>query len=628
MCGVAGIFHRNDQIVDKRQIKSMIHELDHRGPDGYGIYHSDNIGIGHTRLAIRDLSSLGKQPVFSQDKQVVTAFNGEIYNYTELRKILEEKHGFTFFSKCDAELLPSAYQVWGLSMFEKLEGMFALCVWDRLNKKLVLARDPVGIKPLFYTDNKTVYFGSEIKAIRKVRNEIDKLCPTAIHQFMMDGHCGPNVSLFKEILQVSPGCFVEFSASKTEVTQFHKLSRDPQIMKNCDATAEFNSLWPTVIADVCQSDVPLGVFQSAGIDSCLITQELNKNHRDKIDQLYCATFSEAKYDEIKEFISEIYYDSSILNVVKIETEHQCEKTFREIVWANDGQIADSSSFAMHQLARHASKTNKVVLSGDGADEFFGGYSTYFASEVAQLINRFFPPGLARNLSSCLGAHIGAQRDVRSWAEIAIRFLDGISEHRDFYHGEWRKYTTDQDRQKLYGPNLKELNFVGSHSYFSESFSKFSGSLIDKCLLVDQSYYLPGMLLPKVDYTSMSNGLEVRVPFLDRRIIDLASKIHSKALMPLLSKNKAPLRSALASYQMSPRVTSKKKTGFNVPMAKILRGGLRRLGDDHLCNNVDQLSAYFNPDEVIKIWKQHQNNEKDNSYKIWALLTLSSICRRA
>jgi asparagine synthase (glutamine-hydrolysing) len=620
MCGIAGIFRRDGTPVDRRTLLAATRVLAHRGPDGEGTWLEGHVGLGHRRLAIRDLSDAGRQPMWSASGRVVATYNGEIYNYEELARELERERGIVLRSRCDAELIPNGYEAWGDGVFDRLEGMFAVGLWDTKEQRLVLARDGVGIKPLYVADNgRIVRFASEVKSFQADPEFVRVLEPSALHAYLAQGYVAPDRTLLRDVAQLPPGTVRTYDRDGRRERRFWQPERRPDIRRLSDALDAFESLWPQVVTGMLVSDVPVGVLQSGGVDSTLISLVAA---RGRAVPLFTASFASEAHDEVPlaQIVARTVGARHV--VVPVQREESAEATFRAVVRHTDGQIADSSAFAFFVLSREIRKHVPVVLSGDGGDEFFGGYATYRATRLAARMRLLIPASLARGVGRAampLSARSSAR--VSAWEALG-RFLLGMTAGEVEAHAEWRRLLQHDDAAALYGPELRGLGVGDPLDAYKQCLRNAEGTLLDRCLLADQRFYLPADMLMKVDSMSMAHGMEVRVPFLDRRVMDLAGRIAARLLDPVRGPHKLLLRRA-AQRSGAPRgILRARKRGFNVPIAGMLRGELSPLCDRLLRVEADRLAPFIDPAALRRMWREHAERRANHSYVLWAIMTLA------
>lgn len=620
MCGIAGFFCRDEKPVDPAVVRRMTDQLIHRGPDDSGVWVERNIGLGHRRLSIRDLSSAGRQPMLDPTGRVVVSFNGEIYNDQELRRELEQDFGFTFRTHTDTELLPVGYLAWGEGLFDRLEGMFAIALWDRQQQRLLLARDGIGIKPLYYFADKTkVLFGSELKAILASGHCAKKIDPGSLHTYLAAGFPGPGSSLVQGVVQVPPGTFLSFTKDNSAESTFWRPSRSGEIENLDQALDEFSHLLSAVVESQLVSDVPLSVFQSGGIDSTLVS--LTAKKLNATPPLFTAGFADASHDE-SDLAGDVARAAGLEHhVLRVDKDDDPVETFRAIAYHFDGQCADTGAYAFYRLCGKVRKHSTVVLSGDGGDEFFGGYDTYRASQVAEAMRPLMPSSLI-GLIGRAAYFMGASDESRlPFSAVASRFSLGLAAGGLNAHMQWRRLTPDFLLPKLYGKEMQ--SYVGTSPYIEYETCADGDyeSSLDRWLLSDQRFHIQSVLT-KVDAMSMAHGLEVRVPLLDRRIMDFAGRCSTKLLLPKNGPRKFLLRRATELLGAPESVLNAKKKGFNAPIAKMLRNELAPLANYWFLSNPDVLSPYFNPDAISALWRDHVKGKANHAFVIWPLLILA------
>ncbi|GBF27667.1 asparagine synthetase [glutamine-hydrolyzing] 1 [bacterium MnTg02] len=623
MCGIAGVFNRDGTHASQSVIQAMIDRIRHRGPDDQGLWHEGPVAFGHRRLAIRDLTPAGSQPFVSADERIVVTYNGELYNDDDLALELEKTTGYIRRTRCDTELIPAAYLAWGLSAFARFEGMFAIALWDRKERRLVLARDGIGIKPLYVRDDgKSISFASEIKALLADTSKSAKLSPPDVAHMLALGYPAPDRTLLEGVRQLAPGTILSVDATGTREHTFWRPKRTPVLQDRNAAKTEFLEIFREVVAAQLVSDVPVGVMQSGGVDSSLISMLLP---RDRQVPLFSVRFSEASHDEAKVAASLARTAERKLVWVDFPDSADVEDDFRSSVEAVDGQLADSSTLATYRLCRTIRQHATVALSGDGGDEFFAGYPTYRASALASRISPLCPKPIWTAAARFVQATSGVSNARLPLREKAYRFLSGLGHQAP--HAVWRHYLPSWKRHLLYGPQLAEDQHTDPFAGYADALKANNGDIIDKCLVADQTYYLPADMLVKVDRTSMAHGLEVRVPFLDRRVMEFSGRLSNALMLPSGGLTKRILRDALESLGVSSNIAQAPKRGFNVPMNILLSGALKPLASRLLDREADVFAPYLSPDGVRQLWREHSDGRRDEKYAIWALLTIGVWCQK-
>jgi asparagine synthase (glutamine-hydrolysing) len=620
MCGIAGILRLDGAPVDRRVLERMTRTLAHRGPDGEDIWVDAFVGLGHRRLAIRDLSPDAAQPMSDPGGRVWVTFNGEIYNDRTLRAELERDFGFRFRTHCDTEVIPAGYIAWGDALFDRLEGMFAIAIWDTQEKRLVLARDGIGIKPLFYAfDATAVRFGSEIKSLLADPDQPRDLDAEVVHRFLALGHVGPTESMIRGIRQVPPGSVVSFRAGDVRTDTFWRPERQPVLRDLDEAVDAFMPIWDRVIGDQLVSDVSVGVLQSGGVDSSLVSQSVARHGR---FPLFTASFDDPSYDETRIAAQVAQWTGLPHKPIPISADEAPGATLAAVVHHFDGQVADESAAPLLLLTRSLKQHSTVALSGDGGDEFFGGYLTYRVSSVAARWGRFLPTRLAAALGRRAYA-IGAQDETRLPAlTLLSRFLSGIAAGAHYAHAEWRRYLPAFLMPDVYGPALRPLIGQSPLSGYREAIDDAAGdTLLERCIVADQSYRLPGGLLMKTDAMSMANSVELRVPLLDRRVMEFSARCSIDLLVPGHGATKPLLRRALKRRGAPLDVVEGPKRGFNAPLASLMRGPLHEICDETFERSPELLGPYLEPGGVRQLWREHEARRRNHAYALWPMLTL-------
>lgn len=621
MCGLAGIVNFNGEPVDRQRIERMTQTLAHRGPDGSGTWVHGNVALGHRRLAIRDLSEAGSQPRIDEAAKLAVVYNGELYNDLSLRRTLGDAVGTRFQTTCDTEVIAPSYRFWGKDAFLKFEGMYAIALWDCENETLILARDPVGIKPLYFSlVGQSLRFASEIKAILALEDQPRKLAPESLHRFFGQGYPGPERSLVDGILPLPPGRVLVADRTGWRITNFWGPERQRKVVNLEEALREFDRLWSQVVDDQLISDVPVALLLSGGIDSALVATAL-PNRADL--SAYTATFGETAFDESSFATVTAKHANLRQKFVSIDTGTDIEARFRDVVAKVDGQLADSSALAFYSLCQMAGKEVRVLLTGDGADEFFAGYETYRATRIATSAAPFLPKSAMRFLSDVLFSKAAASQAKVGSAEKVARFLSGMANGGNRPHPQWRRYLFPEQIEGLYGPGMKDVNRRSDALDEYTAALGTAGSVMDQALVADQRYYLPGDMLMKTDSMSMAHGVEVRVPFLDRRIMEFANGLDAALISPLRGPDKRLLRTYLERRGLPISLTRDSKKGFNIPVASYLRNGLRSLGEELLGREADCLAPFVLPDAVRCLWRSHIDGNSRYSYTLWTLLTLAT-----
>jgi len=620
VCGIIGWYERHGRPVDPRALQLMGDALIHRGPDGSGLWIEGSIGLGHRRLAIRDLSENGRQPMCDPSLRVFVTYNGEIYNDRELRVSLEREYGFRFRTSCDTEILPYAYLAWGERMFDRLEGIFAIGLWDRANKRLLLARDGIGVKPLYFSESdNAVLFASEIKGLLAHGAIPSVLEAEALHTYFAAGHAGTKYSLLKGIEQVAPGTVLTFSQEGRAERQFWAPRREPEVEDIDTALVQLSSVLDDVVLSQLVSDVPLGVLQSGGIDSTIVSLTLAR--QGVAAPLFTAAFDEKSHDET-EMAARIAAVAGLPHRVVPVDGLDVDSAFRAVVHHFDGQCADTGALAFYRLSQAVRRHTTVVLSGDGGDEFFCGYETYAASRIAAAVGALAPASIARTIGRFTYRLNPANESRLPASALLTRFALGLGEGGLRPHLEWRRLMPSFVARRVYGQAMRELASQTPYHEYASYYDAAGGQVLDRAMVADQRFHLQSVLA-KVDAMSMAHSLEVRVPLLDRRVMELAGRISARLLHPSLKQPKYLLRRLAERLGTPHDVATARKRGFNVPISRLLRGPLRSLADRVLDDDADVLAPYLRPDEVRALWRSHRDRKADHAFALWPVLTLAT-----
>lgn len=567
MCGIFGFydFEYGNRNLDKTIFDKALDSMSHRGPDGRGTHTELGINLGHRRLSIIDLTEQALQPMCSIDKATWITYNGEIYNYLELRKTLISKR-YTFKSNSDTEVLLNAYLEWGQDCVNHIRGMFSFAIWDSNKSELWLVRDQIGIKPLYYSIHKgCIYFASEISALLSIPQIPKQSDLCGINSFFSFGYIPAPSTGYKFIKQLLPGhSLVVSKDNKIKNLQYWDLplNANKQSGSEEDILCEMEHIFNRVVKQQTISDVPLGIFLSAGTDSFAIARSLKKSGLENI-RAFSIGFQNKEFNELDmtqlaakaldyNLTSKIIDDSFVKEILKLVSPH-----------AKD-PFADSSSIPMYALCEMASKHVKVALSGDGADELLGGYSVYNANKYAE-IYRQIPEFIKNDIIKPISNWVPDYGGKYTYREKAQRFIYGAERGKYHDHASWRVLLTKEQKKQVYSEDF--YNEIKDHDPFlpySDQIlkAKNHGCLdLDAYLYSDLKFYLPNDMLVKVDRMSMANSLEVRVPFLDLDMVNFCWSLPTKYKVKN-GKLKYILKKLICKEQ--PRELQKlPKSGFNI-----------------------------------------------------------------
>jgi len=621
MCGIVGIFNTGSRTLAQDIIK-MLDIIVYRGPDGSGslVFQEEGFAFGHRRLSILDLSDLGAQPMTYQKERLLIVHNGEVYNYIEIRSELEQM-GYVFKSHTDTEVILAAYDKWGSSCLEKFNGMFAFAVLDKEKKELFLARDRLGIKPLYYyTQDDIFVFASEIKAILeylKVRPEINT---AAVDAYMSFGYVPGEETMFKGIKRLLPGHYIirkhNGIIQKRRYWDFQFGGvRDEGVDYYID---ELKRLFNKSIDLRLRSDVPLGIFLSGGLDSSAVVAMLAPRVSERLK-----TFSVA-YDFGSDF-NETNYARKVAR--QFNTEHhefvvsptQFKEFIPQYIWHMDEPVTESAAISLYYIAKMAKQSVTVVLSGEGSDEIFAGYDFYYYNKIIEAYRNL----VGANSASFWGRRLSAllpSGKVRKYLQMSQLALDkrykGVSTYEDdikalVYSNEFR------DKINQASSNSKFLNELFQHTNNNDALSRM--------LYFDTKTWLVDDLLIKADRMTMATSLELRVPFLDHHLVEFAAKMPSK--YKLRGKTHKYILKKTMQGTLPDEIINRKKMGFPTPLHMMFRNELHEYAFDILLSDKFSQRGYFKGDVIEKILTSHRNGIQDNHRLIWQFLVLEEWHRR-
>ena len=612
MCGITGYTHRA-RSFNPSFIKEAIDCLIHRGPDQQGTYESESVSLGAVRLKIIDLEA-GAQPFFSDDRKTVLVFNGEIYNYRELRKELEDL-GHAFSTHSDTEVLLQAFLQWDTGCFARLRGMFAAAIWQEEQRRMVLARDRVGIKPLYICQlGEDIYFGSELKTIL-IHPEIPRqLDQTALHYYLSLNYVPGPFTLIEGIQKLQPGSMLEWRDGTMQQQQYWKLPHG-QIGKWAMPEAELalDDLLKKSVSEHLLSDVPIGVWLSGGIDSSAVLHYASQQSARRLKS-FSITFHGRTFDETP-------YIQQLVN--KYQTEHyeldlnptlDLSSAIEELAYYSDEPFADAGAVPIWYLSKLTRQHATVALSGEGADEMFGGYVTYQADHLAGYL-RLLPKWARRSLLAAL-QHWPVSDDKISFEYKLKRFLEGSLLPPDEAHVFWNGAFSRIQQKEL----MLRAKHVSVNDLFDSDLPLANhGGNFNRFLVFDQRYYLTDDLLQKVDRMSMAHSIEVRPPYLDHRIIEFAStlperfKVNGRVLKVILKQ--------LMKSKLPQCVIQRAKTGLDIPTHDWLRGPLRPLLEDTVNRDAIKRLGLFRPEAIERVKQDHMERRANLGYHLWGLLIL-------
>lgn len=628
MCGIAGYYTQGRNAEALRQaLPGAVDTLRHRGPDDAGTWFGQGVGLGHRRLSILDLSAHGHQPMVTADGRFAMVFNGEVYNYRAIRAELVAE-GLTFAGSGDSEVVLAALATWGLDAVTRFIGMFAIALWDSGKRNLTLIRDRLGVKPLYYGwDGETLWFGSELKALRAFTHWRPRIHRAALGDYLQFGYITGPLSIYETVQKVQPGHLVTIGAEGGPREQRYWSVLDvvgnPLTGSESVLEAELEGLLEDAFNLRMVSDVPVGVFLSGGIDSSLLAALLQKGRKDDPIHTFTIGFNESRSDE------SIHARRVATHLGTIHTERILSPDDAKAVlpnWAQlyDEPFADSSGIPTFLVSRMAGEKVKVVLSADGGDELFSGYSIY-ESVLSHWKKRNDTHPYVRSAASAI---VGST---------AFKALDAVMDALPLSHERygWLKDKTSWKAQRIQdwvdaaGPGMlfeKMLSFfqprevgvlLGTHDRYRADPDGYPGEVADQLCLWDLHHYLPGDILAKVDRATMAVSIEGREPLIDHRVVEFAFRLPLAMRRGVLGP-KHVLKKLL--YKHVPReIVDRPKQGFAIPLLDWLKGDLHYLVDQYLDRDRIRQEGILDDAFVERIVRSFNKGQDKLANKVWALV---------
>jgi len=614
VCGIAGIVRWNSAPVLEEEIRSMCGAMVHRGPDEEGVYLGDSVALGMRRLSIIDIDN-GQQPVSNEDGSVWTVFNGEIYNHRELRRDLERK-GHTFRTASDTETIVHLYEDLGPQCVDRLRGMFAFAIWDVRKRKLLLARDRLGIKPLYYAErNGELLFASELKPILQIPGVTPSVSWEAASHLFTFLATPASQSIVEGVRKLEPARIATATAGRPlQIERYWKVDFAPDLTSTEDELVE--RLRELLVESVVLhevSDVPIGAFLSGGVDSSAIVATMAGLSRNRV-KTFSIGFAEAGYDEL-EYARQVAHafgtdhHELILNPNVVDI-------VEDLTWYLDEPFGDTSAIPTYMVSKLASEHVKVVLSGDGGDELFGGYDKYLVEQSERRFDKV--PAFVRHMAGAVGhAMPDGMRGRRFLQHLA---LDGP---RRYLHAS-TMFQTGQLRALLQGDVFAA---VSRHDPLTASLAALNsqpGDWLSAVQYNDLENYLPLDILTKVDRMTMAHSIEARPPLLDHKLVEFAATV--PAHMRLRDGTTKYLLKRAMRGILPDGIIDRPKQGFAVPLAQWFRGALSGFVRDLLLSPTCRQRGFFNASYIEAMLRQHEQG-RDLSLQIWTILSFEMWCRR-
>jgi asparagine synthase (glutamine-hydrolysing) len=615
MCGIAGCSYAMIEDNPESCLKKMNEVMFHRGPDDGDYFYDRNMAVCHRRLSIIDLSVNGRQPMHSNDRQLTIVFNGEIYNFLELREELQ-RIGYRFKTRTDTEVLLNSYKEYGVECLQKIRGMFAFAIWDSIKRELVLCRDRIGKKPLYYYfDGKNIAFASEIKSILQIPGVQKNIDYTSIIDYLKYLYVPHPKSIYANIHKLEPGYYLVYKDEELETVQYWDIDfSEPLYGSSNEISEELFSIISDSVRTRLISDVPLGAFLSGGIDSSAVVALMSEAKEGAVKTCTIG-FDEAGHNEgvyAKEFSKQFKTEHHEYYLTENE---DIETVIKKLVWHFDEPFADSSMVPTYHVCRVAREIVTVALSGDGGDESFGGYKKYSIDQIENRVRNLVPRFMLSIVSAALdNCEKGIGKRIYSLSSTAaLSPLEGFYVTNTFFPDSMLKNI-------LADWLINETKGYDSCEHTRRYYDNANGKHhLSKILYTDLKSYLPGDILTKVDRMSMANSLEVRSPLLDHKVIEFAAKIPS-ALKTRGGGNKIILKEAFKKI-LPPELMNRKKHGFEVPLDNWFRVELNKMAYDYLFRRA-YMGEFFNITELKALWYRHQSEKANYGTNLWSLLVFS------
>ena len=618
MCGITGFVVKGGRPPERSVLESMNAAIFHRGPDEDGFFVDDQAALAMRRLAIIDLAG-GQQPIWNADRTKCIFFNGEIYNYQELRKGLDER-GHEFYTNSDTEAIVHLFDEYGPDCLQHLRGMFAFAIWDTVEHSLFLARDRVGKKPLLYSQqtNGDLIFGSEFRALLRHPAVSRDVEPEAIDAYLSYSCVPAPLTAFKAIRKLEPGHWLRWKDGSIETNRYWLPNFSKKIkISETEAIEETTRLLRESTRLRMISEVPLGAFLSGGVDSSVIVALMAQESSTPVKTFSIGfeeeDFSELKYarmvaEHVGAEYNEFVVKPNALEILPTLVEHYGEP------------YADSSAIPTYYVAHETRKHVTVALNGDGGDESFGGYERYAAMRIAEKYHRI-PAMLRKAFVEFPVSLVPTSELKRSRFRDGKRFLAAASLPRVERYFRWSSAFDRESKKDLYTRDFRhEFDTTDASRFLEQWFSTANGSgIVDTTMLVDQMTYLPNDLLVKVDIASMANSLEARSPFLDHKVIEFAASLPES--LKLSGMETKPFLKKIAAALVPKEAIYRRKMGFGVPVGKWFRGEMKDFVREVLLSERSRNRGVIRPEMLQRYVDEHTSGSRDHAFKIWALLML-------
>jgi asparagine synthase (glutamine-hydrolysing) len=614
MCGITGILALGGAPLPANQVlQAMCGTLRHRGPDDLSLDSRDGVALGNTRLAVIDVEG-GRQPLFNESGSVRTVLNGEIYNFRELRRTLQNA-GHVFRTASDTEVIVHAYEEYGLDFVNELNGIFGLVLHDMERQRVILARDHMGVKPLYYSlvDDKYLVWGSEIKSLLASRLIAPQLSVDALGQFLSWEYVPGTQTLFEGIRQLAPAeaIVVDLRSSKMSIKKYWSIvnamthrSRSAE-----DWEDEISAQITASVKGQMVSDVPLGAFLSGGVDSSLVVASMGDANTFSIG------FDDPSYNEL-DYATRIANHLGVRQTKKIIRSNVAD-LFDTLIFHLDDPIGDFSVFPTYLISRMARENVTVALSGDGGDELFGGYETYVAQRYAHWY-QYLPNFITRDMLPALANRIRPTRKKKGTINKLKRFIEGAALPASMNHARWRIFASDELKSQLFTPTAAAELITPTGQHIHDLYTTAAAlPELNRSLYVDTQSYLADNCLVKVDRMSMANSLEVRVPLLDKELVTMAFDVPPN--LKIRGSETKWLLKRIASRQLPRECVYRPKEGFSIPMKHWLGSHFRPILEEYLSPSKLRRDGIFEVRMIERLKQEHFAGPANHSHILWSLI---------
>jgi asparagine synthase (glutamine-hydrolysing) len=628
MCGINGIAFsmQSRRRVDATVLKRMRDVITHRGPDDDGIYIDENVGLGHRRLSIVDVAA-GHQPMTNEDGSLHITYNGEVYNHADYRDELEAR-GHVYRTHCDTETILHLYEDYGDRCVEHLRGMFAFAIWDRNKRELFIARDRLGVKPLYYvrTADGSLYFASEIKALLEAHAVKPQLNFAAFSDYLANHATSGEDTLFVDVKRLMPGHTLTWRDGAIKIKKywdvsFAKVAQEGRSDK--DYIAEWSELFRKSVQLRLMADVPLGMFLSGGIDSSAIAAVMSTLVDEPI-KTFSVAFAEREANELEyaRLVARAYKTDHHEVVISPE---EFWAALPDLIWHEDEPLAHPSSVALFFVSRLASQHVKVVLTGEGSDELMAGYARYRKTilnlAVGERYHRMVPAGL-RDL---IRGQIAGMSASKLRAKLSRTFLSLSPDIESIYFDNFAVFPRSDQHQLLSRDTLERIGGIDPYAGVRRVLSDTdAGSLLDRLLYADIKTYLHELLM-KQDQMSMAASVESRVPFLDHKLVEFTSSLPERLKLHRWT-TKYVLRQSMKGV-LPEEILTRPKMGFPVPIGAWFRGAYAHVLDEYVLSSRAIERGIFNPETVRTLVDEHRRGATNHSERLWSLVNLEMWFRR-